>query len=81
MVGKTTQVKHNNRYDPLINESECHTCHNFGHKDVDCRLKNNEPDLNPSAKNVKVWKKRESDKCGLVLSYQRQNNPWYIDNG
>jgi hypothetical protein len=81
MVGKRTQVKHNNHYDPLFNESECHICHNYGHKVVDCRLKNYEPDLNPSAENVKVWKKRESDKCGLVLSAQRQKNPWYIDSG
>jgi hypothetical protein len=37
--------------------------------------------LNPSAENVKVWKKKENEKCGLVLSAQRQKNPWYIDNG
>jgi hypothetical protein len=37
--------------------------------------------LNSPAENVKVWKKKESDKCGLVLSAQRQNNPWYIDSG
>jgi hypothetical protein len=37
--------------------------------------------LNPSTKNVKVWKKKENDKCGLVLSGQRQTNPWYIDSG
>jgi hypothetical protein len=33
------------------------------------------------AENVKVWKKKADDKCGLVLSAQRQMNPWYIDNG
>jgi hypothetical protein len=37
--------------------------------------------LNPSAKKVKVWKLKENDKCGLVLSAQRQKNPWYIDSG
>jgi hypothetical protein len=37
--------------------------------------------LNSHAKNVKVWKKKESDKCGLVLSAQRQMKPWYIDSG
>jgi hypothetical protein len=37
--------------------------------------------LNSLAENVKVWKKKESDKCGLVLSSQRQMNPWYIDSG
>jgi transposase InsO family protein len=37
--------------------------------------------LNSPIENVKVWKKKESDKCGLVLSAQRQTNPWYIDSG
>jgi hypothetical protein len=59
MVGKMTQVKHNNHYDPLFNEPECYTYHNYGHKDADCRLRNYEPDLNPSAENVKVWKKKK----------------------
>jgi hypothetical protein len=35
MAGKRTQVKHNNRYDPLFNEPECYTCHNYGHKAVE----------------------------------------------
>jgi hypothetical protein len=81
MDGKRTHVKNKNCYDPLFNEPECYICHNYGHKATNCRLKNYEPDLNPSAKNVKGWKKKESDKCGLVLSAQRQNNPWYIDSG
>jgi hypothetical protein len=80
MAGKRTQVKHNNHFDSLINEPECYICHNYGHKVVDCRLKNYESDLNSSAENVKVWKKKESDKCGLVLSAQRQKNPWNIDS-
>jgi hypothetical protein len=81
MDEKRAQVKHNNRYDPLLNEPKCYICHNYGHKVVDCFLRNYEPDLNSPAKNVKVWKKKESDKCGLVLSAQRQKNPWYIDSG
>jgi hypothetical protein len=81
MDGKRTHVKHNNRYDPLFNEPECYICHNYGHKSVDCRLRNYEPDLNSPAENVKVWKKKESDKCGLVLSAQRQTKLWYIDSG
>jgi hypothetical protein len=72
MAGKKTQVKHNNHYDPLFNEPECHTCHNYGHKSADCRLRNYESDLNPSAENVKVWKKKENDKCGLVFSSQNK---------
>jgi hypothetical protein len=39
------------------------------------------PNLNLAAENFKVWKKKEDDKCGLVLSAQRQKNLWYIDSG
>jgi hypothetical protein len=87
MTGRRTQVKHNNsyehnnRYDLLFSEPECYNCHNYGHKAADCRLRNYNPDLIPTAENVKVWKKKEDDKCGLVLSAQRQKNPWYIDSG
>jgi hypothetical protein len=65
----------------LNNEVECYTCHNFGHKSIDCRLRNYEPDLKYPTENVKFWKKKESDKCGLVLPAQRKANPWYIDSG
>jgi hypothetical protein len=87
MIGRRTQVKHNNsyehnnRYDLLFNEPECYNCHNYGHKAADCRLRKYNPDLNPTAENVKVWKKKADDKCGLVLSAQKQKNPWYIDSG
>ena len=33
----------NNKFDLLNNEVECYTCHNFGHKSIDCRLRNYEP--------------------------------------
>jgi hypothetical protein len=77
---KRTQVEHNNHYDRLFNEPECYTFHNYGHKAVNSRLRNYEPDLNPSTENVEVWKKKENDKCVLVLSTQIQKNPWYIDS-
>jgi len=28
-----------------------------------------------------VWRKKESSHCNLVLSVQKQKNPWYIDSG
>jgi hypothetical protein len=62
----------NNNFDLLNNEIECYICHNYGHKSIDCRLKNYEPDLNSPTENVKFWKKKESNKCGLVLSAQRK---------
>jgi hypothetical protein len=81
MVGKRTQIKHSNHYDPLFNELECYICHNYGHKAAYCRLKNYKPDSNHRAEKVKVWKKNEYNKCGLVLSSQRKKDPRYIDNG
>jgi hypothetical protein len=71
----------NNKFDLLNNEVECYTYHNFGHKSIDCRIRNYEPDSKSLVENVKFWKKKESNKCGLVLSAQRKTNPWYIDSG
>jgi hypothetical protein len=85
--GGRMQVKHNNRnehnncYDLLFSEPQCYNCHNYGHKAAECRLRNYKPDLNLAVENFKVWKKKEDDQCRLVLSSQRQKNPWYIDNG
>jgi hypothetical protein len=79
MARKRTQITHINCYDPLFNEPQCYICHNYGHKAVDCPLKNYKLDSNHRAENVKVWKKNEDNKCGLVLSAQRQKYTWYID--
>jgi hypothetical protein len=68
----------NNNFDLLNNEIECYIYHNYGHKSIDYRLRNYDLDLNSSTENVKVWKKKESYKCGLVFSSQRKMNPWYI---
>jgi hypothetical protein len=65
----------NNKFDLLNNDLECYTCHNFGHKSINCRLRNYEPDSKSPIKNVNFWKK-ESNKCGLVLSTQRKMKPW-----
>jgi hypothetical protein len=67
--------EHNNHYSLLFSEPKCYVCHNYGHKATDCRLRNYKPDLKSTAENFKVWKKKEDDKCGLVLSAQRQKNP------
>jgi hypothetical protein len=80
-VKRNNNYKHNNRYDLLFSELECYNCHNYGHKAADCHLKNYKSDLIPTTENVKVWKKKVDDKCGLVLSAQRKKNPWYIDSG
>jgi hypothetical protein len=81
MAGKKTQTKHNNCYYPFFNEPECYIFHNYGHKVVDYCLKNYKPYSNHKDENIKVWEKNENNKCGLVLSAQRQKDLWFIDSG
>jgi hypothetical protein len=57
-----SRQRYNNNFDLLNNEIECYICHNYGHKSIDYQLRNYEPDLNSPARNVNVWKKKESDK-------------------
>jgi hypothetical protein len=71
MVGKRTQIQHKNCYDHLFNELGYYICHNYGHKAVECCLKNYKPVSNHRSENVNVWKKKEDNKCGLVLVDQR----------
>jgi hypothetical protein len=72
-----------NHFDLLNNERECYNCHNFGHKVENFHLKNYKeyPRIKPLARNTNIWKKKDSEKYGLVLSAQRQKNPWSIDSG
>jgi hypothetical protein len=80
-VKHKNRYEHKNRYDLLFNEPECYNCHNYGHKAADYRLRKYKSDLISTSKNVKVWKKKVDDKCGLALSAQKKKNPWYIDSG
>jgi hypothetical protein len=70
-----------NHFDLLNNYLECYNCHNFSHKAANCHLKKYKayPRINPLARNVSTWKKKDSEKCGLVLSTQIQKYPWYIE--
>jgi hypothetical protein len=72
-----------NRFDLLNNEIECYNFHNFGHKATNWHLKNYKayPRINPFARNANTWKKKDSEKCGLVLSTQKQKDSWNIDSG
>jgi hypothetical protein len=69
-----------NYFDLLNNELECYNCHIFGHKAANCHLENYKTDkkIKPLAKNVITSKKKDSENCGLVLSSQKQRDPWYI---
>jgi hypothetical protein len=72
-----------NHFNLLNNELECYNCHKFSHKVANFRLKKykEDPRINPLARNTSTWKKKDSEKCGLVLSTQKQKYPWYIDSG
>jgi hypothetical protein len=73
----------NNHFDLLNNELECYNCHNFGHKAANFHLKNYkaDPRIKLFARNASTWKKKDSEKCGLVLSTQKQKDSWNIDSG
>jgi hypothetical protein len=66
-----------NKFDLLNNELEFYNCHNFGHKAAKFHLNKYKVDsrINPLARNVSTWKKKDSEKCGLVLSSQKQKDP------
>jgi hypothetical protein len=87
MTGRRKQEKHNNRYehnncyDLLYSEPECYICQNYGHKATNSHLKKYTSDRKLTDENVKVWKKKVDNKCGLALSAQNKRNPWYIDSG
>jgi hypothetical protein len=73
----------NNHFDLLNNEIECYNCHNFGHKFANFHMKNYRanPRIKFFARNSSTWKKKDSEKCGLVLSTQKQKESWNIDSG
>jgi hypothetical protein len=72
-----------NHFYLLKNELECYNCRNFSHKAANCHLKKYKayPRINPLARNASTWKKKDSEKCGLILSAQKKKYPWYIDSG
>lgn len=72
-----------NPFEFLNNELECYICHNFGHKVVECRLRHYKPEprISRNIEDLKVWKKKEDLKCDIVLSVQKQKDPWYNDSG
>ena len=40
-----------------------------------------DPRIKLLARNASTWKNKDSEKCGLVLSAQKQKDSWKIDNG
>ena len=72
-----THDRNNNSFDLLYKERECYVFHKFGHKDSNCHLKDykTDPRMNYSAESNKFSKKKENNKCGLVLSVQKEKGP------
>ena len=68
----------------LENEIECSICNSFGHEEFECRSKfrqtsqKEQDSLGP-----KTWKKKElqTERCGIALYAEGQENQWYIDSG
>ena len=66
------------------NEIECSICNNFSHEKYECRSKfrqisqKEQTPLNP-----KIWRKKEpqTERCGIALYAEGQENQWYIDSG
>ena len=66
-----------NPFDLLVNELECYIFHSLGHKAAKCYLKNDRSDsrVNCSMVKTKLWRKKADNKCGIVLSAQKQKDP------
>ena len=73
-----------NNFSLLENEIECLICNNFGHEESECRSKfwqisqKEKTPLNP-----KIWRKKEpqTERCGISLYTEGQENQWYINSG
>jgi hypothetical protein len=66
-----------NIFDLLNDELKFYNCHNFAHKVESCHLKNYkaDPRIKLLARNASTWKKKDSEKFGLVLSAQKEKDP------
>jgi competence protein ComGC len=73
----------NNNLDLLNNEIECYNCHNFGHKAANCNLENYkaDPRIKFLDKKASTWKRKDSEKCDLALSIQKQKASKNIESG
>jgi hypothetical protein len=77
-----SRQRFNNHFDLLKNELECYNCHSFGHKDENCHLKNYkaDPRIKLLVRKANTWKKKYSEKCGLIISTKNQKDSWNIDS-
>jgi FtsZ-binding cell division protein ZapB len=79
---RRVQHRNANSFDSLYNEPKCYNCSNFGHVATECNLKHYKAELKTKyTAEQNVWRKKENSHCNLVLSVQKQKDPWYIDSG
>jgi hypothetical protein len=73
----------NNNFGLLNNEIECYNCHNFGHKVANYHLKNYkaDPRIKFLDRRANTWKRKDSEKCDLALSIQKQKASENIESG
>jgi len=71
-----------NKFSPLEDEIECSLCNNFGHEECRRKFRSTYQKAQTSS-NSKVWKKKElqSERHGIALFVEGQQNQWYIDSG
>jgi hypothetical protein len=67
----------------LKNYLECYNYHNFGQKTTNFHLNNYkvDPRIKLLARKASTWKRKDSEKFGLLLSTQKQKDSWNIDSG
>jgi len=73
-----------NNFSLLENEIECSICNNFGHEESECRSKFRQTSQKEQTPlNPKVWRKKElqTERCGITLYVEGQENQWYINSG
>jgi len=77
------KISYNNFY-PLEDEIECSICNNFCHEESECRRKfRPTPQKEQTLSNSKIWRKKESqsERCGIGMYVEGQENQWYINSG
>ena len=73
-----------NNFSLLENEIECSICNNFGHEEFECRSKFQETSQKEKTPlNPNIWRRKEpqTERCGIALYAEGQENQWYIDSG
>ena len=75
--------KNYNKFSPLQNLNiECFKCHNYGHKESNCRTMeiSEKPKLIKEKKKL-CKEKTPEEECRIALKAQEKEDLWYVDSG